>query len=499
MGKPPSFRVVRWTRTLNLLAQAILFVTLFAGLNYLAVHYAWRFDLAENRAHSLSPETRAYLKNLKEPVRIVVTLTPNSENADVAQAHRDVSGLLREYAFATAGNDRGKITVEFIDVYQRRRDAEALGITQPDVVLVISGDKPRTVHLDELYEVRDQVKQSFRGERALTAAILDVSSPSKKKIYFLTGHGEMALDDASPERGLSSLEAELKARNFAVEPLDLALSARIPADAAVIVIAGPQGRFDAREEELLRQYLSNRAGRVLALLAPGYPPGLEDLFYDWGVLVDDVLIYDPSATGQSETGDLILPALAEHPLTSSLLGYKIPLRFGPSRSVRPDPGRTLDTNLEVTPLVATSEEAWGERNYRERVVPTLNAGVDLPGSPRLYVVTASERKAARAIKNTDPKNADIFSIPSGRLVTYGSADWIANGRLGVIGNLTFFLSAINWTTDRDPDFNVPARPIARFQLALSQQQLQRLRYSLLLALPGCAAFLGLVVYWTRRN
>ena len=40
MGKPPSFRSVRWTRTLNLLAQAVLFVTFFAGLNYLAVNYA---------------------------------------------------------------------------------------------------------------------------------------------------------------------------------------------------------------------------------------------------------------------------------------------------------------------------------------------------------------------------------------------------------------------------------------------------------------------------
>lgn len=498
MGKPPTFRSVRWTRTLNLLAQAVLFVTLFAGLNYLAVRYAWRFDLTENSAHSLSPETLAYLKNLNKPVRVVVTLTEDNKEEELAQAYRDVRDLLRDYRFATEANPRGHITAEFIDVYQRRRDAEALGIEEPNTILVICGDRTRVVRLDELYEVRDTVKKGFQGERALTAAILDVSSPSKKKIYFLTGHGEMSLDDASPDRGLSALEAELKARNFAVEPLDIALAGKIPEDAAVIVIVGPQGRFDAREEELLRQYLSNRAGRVLALVAPGYPPGLEDMFYDWGVLVDDVLIYDRSAAGQSETGDLILPALADHALTSSLLGYKIPLRFGPSRSVRPDPGRTLDPNLVVTPLVATSEAAWGERNYRQRGVPAYDAGVDLPGAPRLYVVTASERRAARKI-TVGAAEKDLFSIPSGRLVTFGSADWISNGRLGVIGNLTFFLSAINWTVDRDPDLNVPARPITQFQLSLTQQQLQRLRYSLMFALPGLAALIGVVVYWTRRN
>lgn len=491
MPVAPSFRKVRWVRTLNLLAQAVLFITLFAGLNYLAVRYAWRFDLSKNRAHSLSPETRAYLKNLDKPVRVIVTLTEDHDNEEVAQAYRDVRGLLREYGFATAGNPAGRVTTEFLDVFQRRRDAEALGITDPNTILVICEDRPRKIPLDQLYDVKDQKKQAFRGEKALTAAILDVSSPTKKKIYFLTGHGEMALDDVGADRGLSSLEAELKSRNFAVEPVDLAQLGKIPADAAVIVIAGPQGRFDRFEQELLRQYLSNRAGRVLALLAPGYPTGLDDLFFDWGILVDDVLVYDRSSGGQSETGDLILPALADHPLTSSLLNYKIPLRFGPSRSVRADPGRTLDPNLQVTPLVATTEQAWGERNYRERADPVFNEGVDLPG--RVTVVTASERLPARKILGGD------FTIPSGRLVAFGSADWIANGRLGVIGNLSFFMSALNWTTDRDVALNVPARPVSKFQLSLTAQQLQRLRYSLIFVLPGLAAVLGLVVYWTRRN
>ena len=489
MAKSPSFLKVRWVRTLNLLAQAVLFVAFFAGLNYLAVHYAWRFDLTENRSHSLSPETLAYLKNLSEPVRVVVTLTEDSDNEQVAQAYRDVGGLLREYGFATAGNPRGRVTAEFLDVFQRRRDAEALGIEQPNTVLVLCGDRRRVVGLEELYQVENQRKKAFLGEKALTAAILDVSSPVKKKIYFLTGHGEMELSDVSPERGLSSLNAELNARNFAVDFIDLAQARKIPDDAAVIVIAGPQGRFDALEEELLRQYLSNRAGRVLALIAPGYPVGLDDLFYDWGVLVDDVLVYDTGATGQSETGDLILPALAEHPLTGSLLNYKIPLRFGLSRSVRPDPGRTLDTNLVVTPLVATTEQAWGERNYRDRSTPVFAPGVDLPG--RVTVVTASERRTAR---NNLP-----FTVPGGRLVTYGSADWIANGRLGVIGNLSFFMAAVNWTADRDIDLNVPVRPVSSFQLALSQGQLQRLRFSLLFVLPGLAALVGLLVYWNRRN
>ncbi|HTJ79159.1 MAG TPA: GldG family protein [Rariglobus sp.] len=494
MSSPTSFRTVRWVRTLNLLAQAVLFITLFGGLNYLAVHYAWRFDLTQSHRHSLSPETLAYLKKLDVPVRIVVTLTEDNDNDQVVQAYHDVSGLLREYGYATENNDKGRITTEYLDVFQRRRDAEALGIEQANIILVMCGDKRSVVKLDELYDVQDQEKKAFRGEKAITAAILDVSNPTKKKIYFLQGHGEMQLDDVSPARGLSLLKGELVARNFDVQSLDLSTLHKIPDDASVLVIAGPQGRYTPEEENMLRQYLSNRAGRLLALLPPMYPSGLDDLLYEWGILADDVLIYDNGTAGQNENGDLILlptEAGAKHPVTQKLADYRIPLRFGPSRSVRPDLGRTIDNNLLVTPLVRPDPaNSWGERNYRERGTAVFDKNIDLPGGD-LVVVTSSER--------VTPKGNLDFSVPGGRVVAFGSADWIANTRLGVIGNLTLFMSAIDWATDRNADLSVPVRPINKFQLSLSQGQLRHLRYSLFFLLPGAAALLGAIVYWTRRS
>ena len=495
MSSPTSFRTVRWVRTLNLIAQAVLFITLFGGLNYLAVNYAWRFDLTQGHRHSLSPETLAYLKKLDTPVRIVVTLTEDSDNDQVAQAYRDVSGLLREYGYATENNDKGRVITEYLDVFQRKRDAEALGITDPNTILVLcDGRPPLKITLDQLYDVKDQEKKAFRGEKVFTAAILDVSSPSRKKIYFLQGHGEMQPDDVSPGRGLSSLKSELISRNFDVDTLDLSTKNKIPDDASVLVIAGPQGRYTPEEENILRQYLSNRAGRLLALLAPMYPNGLDDLLYDWGILADDVVIYDTGSAGQNDNGDLILfpsTAGAKSQVTSKLANYRIPLRFGLSRSVRPDPGRALDNNLLVSPLVVPDPvTSWGERNYRDRGTPTFDATIDLPGSA-LVVVTSSDRVI--------PKDNLDFSVPGGRIVAFGSADWISNSRLGIIGNLTLFMSAVDWATDRDADLSVPVRPINKFQLSLNQSQLRHLRYSLFFLLPGAAALLGAIVYWTRRS
>ena len=178
MNIADSFRAARWIRFINLLLQALLFLALFASLNYLALNHAWRFDVTANRRHSLSPETRAYLERVERDVTITVTLTDSADSEEIAQAFRDISALLREYTYATSGKSKGRLRVRFVDVYQNRREAEALGVAdQPNVVQLASDGHTRRLLLDDLYLIRKKIsREAFKGEAAITAAILDVSS-----------------------------------------------------------------------------------------------------------------------------------------------------------------------------------------------------------------------------------------------------------------------------------------------------------------------------------
>ncbi len=116
----------------------------------------------------------------------------------------EVRGLLREYAYATEANPDGRITVEYLDIYLHRREAERLGLKEENAIMVMRGDKPSVVAIKELFRYEDGQRVAFQGEQAITAAILDVSSPSRKKIYFLIGHDELRPDDVDPMNGLSS-------------------------------------------------------------------------------------------------------------------------------------------------------------------------------------------------------------------------------------------------------------------------------------------------------
>jgi ABC-type uncharacterized transport system involved in gliding motility auxiliary subunit len=179
---------------------------------------------------------------------------------------------------------------------------------------------------------------------------------------------------------------------------------------------------------------------------------------------------------------------ASHPVTKSLVDYNLPLRISLPRSVRPDPNRPPDRALKVSVLAASSPSSWGEFGYRVQRPLVFDAGSDLRGP--LGVVVTSERVSPGSLP---------LSVPGGRLVVIGSGDIFSNRRLADQGCQALSLNAVNWAVDRDTQLHFPPRPIERFQLSLSQEQLAKLRLGLLFALPGAVGLLGLLVYWTRRR
>ena len=54
----------------------------------------------------------------------------------------------------------------------------------------------------DLYEVSDNQITGFKGEIALTSAIINVNTESTDTLYFVLGHGEMHSYDNDPNNGI---------------------------------------------------------------------------------------------------------------------------------------------------------------------------------------------------------------------------------------------------------------------------------------------------------
>jgi hypothetical protein len=492
MKRNQDFTYYRWVNGLNTCLQAILAVLLFAGGMHLASKYFWRIDLTQNHRYSLSPETVSYLENLDNPVKVIVTLSSEGINDDLEPVYQDVRALLREYEYAARNNAAAGFDVEFVNIFQQRKQAQLIaseyGVEHENLIIFASGDRQRIVFPNELYETRDRKRKSFRGEQVFTSALLDVSSEEQNTIYFISGHGEMRFDNTDPNRGLSQLGDALQQRNYRLRYLDLTEVDRVPDDADLLMLISPRSALLSREEEILRRYLSNDAGRLIAMIDPGRRHGLGELFYEWGVLLDDVVILDTGPDALAGGGDLVFHRYGDHPITRSLYENRLRLITGLSRSARPDPGRPLDDSLSVKPLIFTSDTSWGERSYRQDKNFVYDADADLEGP--LSIAVVSERQI--------PSQLGI-NIPGGRVIVFGTSDLVSNNRINSLGNLTLFLSSIGWIIDRDSLTNIPPRPIDDIQLVLTRENINHLRMTLLGILPGVVALSGIVVYWVRRK
>jgi len=486
-----DFRAARRVRAFNRTVQIVLGLCLVILVNVIAARYFQRVDLTESGVYTLAPESKAYLRQLDKPVKIIVTIPENPDSPELRRINNDLRKLLREYEFVgrVAGNPM--VDVEFVDIYQQRSRAQELAnrydLTQENVILVASGDRTRKIRQADLYKVQDGKITAFKGEQAFTQAILAVASDEPSVLYFLVGHGEMRLDDVDPLRGLSQLETFLAERGFQPATLDLASADAVPENADMVLVPSPQAALLPEEVEKLRRYMSDRNGRMMVFLDPGRKHGMDDLLFDWGVLADDMAIFDEGPDYKASGGDFIIRRFAQHPITEFLIDYKITALFGQPRPVRKDPAARNDERLKVTQLIGSSETSWAERDYRTQEPPQYDVGRDIQGP--VPIATVSKRSAGAKLGIT---------IPGGRFAVFGNSDFIANNRLSAFGNRTLFFNTLNWALDRTEMLNIPSRPMESYQIVMGAAELRKLLLYFGIA-PGAVALLGLLVYGVRRR
>ena len=499
---PPrdDFAAVRPVRRLNRLTQALLAVALALAANYLASlpDFRLREDMTPDRRHSLAAETAATLraagvlaraaKDDGQPWVRALVLTNSGQPADPRRAR--LVGLLEAYEAETARDGRpwlvkqdigDSVNAALYSAIAARHGAPEAGTA----LILLRGTKAKYLSYAELFPRAADQPELFRGEEAVTGALLEITEEKAAVCYVTQGHGELGIDDASALRGLSLLARQLRNRNFEVRPLDLATAGAVPRDASLVLVAGPRAPFSATEDERLRNYLGERNGRVLLLLDPGQRHGLDNLLAEWAIFSPDAELQEPDPGCRTVQGDIALRSFYEgHPLTKPLTA--LPLLAARLRPVRFDLGSSPDSTLSVRELVRSSATAWGESDPAQRPA-RFDAERDHPGP--VYVVAAATRTTGLR------KGAGA----GGRLVVVGTSELAANARLERGGNGAFLTQCAAWLGDRERAVAVPVRAGGLYRLNATADDLWTLawRFSLI---PLLVLAVGLAVsFWRRRS
>ena len=483
-----SYQSNRIADRLHAVVQFLLVFLILAAINTIAMRSYTRFDTTLNRSFTLSAQTVAYLMQLQQPINIVVTLSEQSRDLGIRDIYHDVKSLLSEYEYETRNQGENRVRVEYLNIYQQARRAKELGVTTENVIVFNPGAQNKIVDIDKLYNVSKGDIQEFLGETVFTQKILEISQDDEPKIYFAIGHGELDPGSFSPDQGISKFVDELQSQNFATQTLDFSTISEIPNDARLLIVPAPRSPFLPREQEIVKSYLRRNSGRVILMIEPGAKHGLEDLLFEWGILADDAIAVETSRNSQIEGGDLLIRRFAPHPITNELLRLNMTLVTDRARVVREDPGRPIDESLLVREIMATSDESWAEKDYRSDQSPEYDSTVDLKGPVRVAAV--SERKVDSSLG---------ISIPGGRLIVFGTSNFLTNNRISASGNLFLAMNTINYAIDRVAQLKIPPRPIRKVKLDLSMEQLLISRYLIWLGPPVLVGLLGILMYLARRQ
>jgi ABC-type uncharacterized transport system involved in gliding motility auxiliary subunit len=329
-------------------------------------------------------------------------------------------------------------------------------------------------------------------EQDFTSALLKLTRTEQKKVYFVQGHQERDPDNPQQPGYNQAMEA-LKRENYVVDKLSLLATQTVPADAAVVVIAGPRAPFLDPEKQALQDYL-DRGGKVFMLLDPRQDIGLNDVLDKWYVQLSDDLVIDP---GRNYIGDplALLPSpQSSHRITSSLPDLILP----GTRSVSVKQGAGSD--VAIVPLLRTSDRSWSETNFTAQARPDPE---DRPGPISVAVAVNRLDPTAPIVPGGPPPTptpaAGAPQTPKGRLVVVGNSEFASNTYLGqVLGNRDFFINSVNWLAEDEDLISVRATPAVAPPIILSNQAQVLVFYTSVVFMPLAVLLLGGVIWWQRR-
>ena len=478
---------------LNVLVQIVLILFLVAMANSLAFKHYARWDFSRDQKYTLSDKTKRFLDTLKGKMRITVFFSPNTPISG------DVLNLLTEYQYA----GKGKIDIEHIDPERNLSRAKELfdkyKVVTDESLLVLDYDgRNKTVKASEMADI-DQSGMSFgegprvaafKGEQAITSAMIDLVEGKKKTLGYVTGHKEPALTEGTSP--ITVLKTFIENENIKFQELNLLDVNAIPADVKAVMIVGPQYDFSDREMKLLRDFW-DKQGRILLLLDPAAKtPKLRGFLNELGVKVNDDRLMVFLRTGIQElalTRDVQARFLGDSPVTKRLADVRA-LFFGGTSSLTLAPDRVRAANIRPEPLIQAEKGYFAETDYNTDNQAKLEADAKQSSNVPLTIGAAVEKGGS-----ADQR----VQVNSPRLVVVSNATFVQDNAITQDQQgLDFISGGVNWLLSREQLIGIAPKIPKPLTFSLSEEALRRLRWIVLVFMPLVPAVIGTMVWWQRR-
>jgi len=475
-----------------------------------------RRDVTRGQIYTLSDQTLQLLEGLKD------TLTVDAFLADVrghsrpeilaAQQRRMVNDMLEDYARIGQNHVRYNLVDPYTDVAR----VEELGVeTNLTVVFEYRGDRVQ-IGPERLFSRTNPfagTAPKFNGEEAFTGAILKLLGGKSTRVYVLEGHDERRFDSGQP-RDYSKIRRVLERERYELESLNLATAPAVPADADVLIVAGPRLALAEAERGRLEEFFHRPAKGALFffdyttdLASLG---GWRSLTANMGVDLTPYIAVEMDERLQTIRGspNFFIPQYDPHEITDPLRSGRLPLVIHSGIVLKERP--SLPDGWSVKPLLRTTGKGWGESSPQGQL--TFDGTRDLPGPA--HVAYALEHRAPHHDSQLEnqtvtpehthsPDKATVSDDGTAtRVVIHGDADIVSDSLQRIVAgsaNTDLFMNALGWVSrEREATATLrPRDPEATKIDLMGSQQGQIFKFYVLI-LPGIPLLIGFLIGYNRR-
>jgi hypothetical protein len=462
---------------------------------------------AKSNMYGLSPKSENILEGLDQPLKVYVllprtdrwypevrVLMDNSrqfaKNMQVEYLSPDlerekVARLNDEFKF---GERKGLLLV-----YGKSGQTRNRFVKYTDLV-----DPPSSMNRDE----------SFKGEKGFINELYGLSEEKEKPVvYFTQGDGELDLGDAStsdqPDKGIGFLKKRLEDSHYTVKGLrfspvagaksdrpDVIVSNEVPADAAVVVLAGPKEKILEPGLTALNQYMNppagaagKKPGKLVVLAEVATTPqktmqmtGLESFLTQFGIEVGNNVVLHLGQMPELVTAFINPDDLVRerNPIAGAftdlaIRGYKIRTITAAPNSGPAGGKYRQDPILIVSPR----SNMWAESNVGADYVSLVNEHLRrgdlrdlLSATPLTVGMAVTESTGPPPSPGNPHAGMEGNEIP--RLVVVGDATWVSNLFMAEdrdSKNFDLFNSMLSWLRERPSNIGIDAKKRETYTLA----------------------------------
>jgi hypothetical protein len=409
-----------------------LFCLVLLSANFLATQHDVRLRWGAAGRSRPSPEARDAVQSLDAPVDVWLFFPRGNEVAPIVQDY-----------LQPLEDDSTFLTVRTVDHALAGELAETAQVNDNGFLAVVRGDVAESVRIGT---TETAARGSLRRlDRSFAEALLRVTSV-RKVAYFTEGHGERPTRPRATRDGRASarvLRRQLEALQYEVRPLGLeeGLADRVPEDADVVFVLGPEQAFLPAEERALLSHLKG-GGRLFVALDAGETSPLPQLLSAAGLAFDPTVLANPRAHVQltqtrADRMAIATNAVEQHPATDRLAAnrglYTVFLRSGALAITEEPGGHGLKTETLVRSLPGTFADADGSLSPQR--------GEDVGSVPLMAAVTS-----------TVTPDED-----GGRMVVLADVDVVSDDLIQLIqGNALLLVDALRWLQrDSEPVLALP--------------------------------------------